>query len=112
MGACDGRTQGAAIVVLMLIRFAPRSPTLRATSLSHEPFRPGTRSKALGVAAGETEGAVLQRIKELEHQGFQFEAAEGSFEMLLRRASTTYRAPFELEDFTVMVEKIMRPCGT
>ncbi len=63
------------------------------------------RAEALGVAVGETEGAVLQRIKELEHQGFQFEAAEGSFEMLLRRASTTYRAPFELEDFTVMVEK-------
>jgi len=47
----------------------------------------------------------LRRIKELEHLGFQFEAAEGSFEMLLRRASPEYRAPFELEDFTVIVEK-------
>ena len=33
---------------------------------------------------------MLQRIKELEHQGFQFEAAEGSFEMLLRRAAPGY----------------------
>ena len=48
---------------------------------------------------------MLQRIKELEHQGFQFEAAEGSFEMLLRRAAPDYRAPFVLEDFTVIVEK-------
>ena len=35
--------------------------------------------------------AVLQRIKELEHQGFQFEAAEGSFEMLLRRTAPGYQ---------------------
>ena len=48
------------------------------------------RAEALGLAAGENEAAVLQRIKELEHQGFQFEAAEGSFEMLLRRAAPGY----------------------
>ena len=63
------------------------------------------RAEALGLAAGDAEGTVLQRIKELEHQGFQFEAAEGSFEMLLRRASAGYRAPFALEDFTVIIEK-------
>jgi len=63
------------------------------------------RAEALGLPAGETESSVLQRIKELEHQGFQFEAAEGSFEMLLRRAARGYRPPFELEDFTVIVEK-------
>ncbi len=63
------------------------------------------RAEALGLEAGEREGAVLQRIKELEHRGFQFEAAEGSFEMLLRRTSPEYRAPFELEEFTVLVEK-------
>ena len=63
------------------------------------------RAEALGLAPGEREGAVLQRIKELEHRGFQFEAAEGSFEMLLRRESPGYRPPFVLEDFTVLVEK-------
>ncbi len=63
------------------------------------------RAGALGLAPGEREGAVLQRIKELEHQGFQFEAAEGSFEMLLRREAPGYRAPFALEEFTVIVEK-------
>ena len=63
------------------------------------------RAEALGLEAGDTEGAVLQRIKELEHLGFQFEAADGSFEMLVRRAAPGYRAPFELEDFTVIVEK-------
>ena len=63
------------------------------------------RAEALGLETGEREGAVLQRIKELEHRGFQFEAAEGSFEMLLRREAPGYQAPFALEDFTVIVEK-------
>ena len=63
------------------------------------------RARELGLAAGHEEGAVLQRIKELEHRGFQFEAAEGSFEMLLRRRDPGYRAPFVVDDFTVIVEK-------
>jgi 2-isopropylmalate synthase len=63
------------------------------------------RARELGLAAGADEGAVLQLIKELEHRGFQFEAAEGSFEMLLRRKDPAYRAPFVVDDFTVIVEK-------
>jgi 2-isopropylmalate synthase len=63
------------------------------------------RAEALGLPAGESEAAVLQRIKELEHRGFQFEAADGSVEMLLRRAAPGYRPPFLMEDFTVIVEK-------
>jgi 2-isopropylmalate synthase len=63
------------------------------------------RAEALGLTLNGNERAVLQRIKELESDGFQFEAAEGSFEMLVRRASDDYVAPFELLDFTVIVEK-------
>jgi len=63
------------------------------------------RAEALGLTLNGNERAVLQRIKELESDGFQFEAAEGSFEMLVRRASADYVAPFELLDFTVIVEK-------
>jgi len=62
------------------------------------------RAEALGVPAGEREGAVLQQIKDLEHAGYQFEAAEGSFEMLLRRSSASYQPPFEMIDYTVIVE--------
>jgi 2-isopropylmalate synthase len=61
------------------------------------------RAEALGLELEERERAVLQRIKELESQGFQFEAADGSFEMLVRRTSPDYVAPFELLDFTVIV---------
>ena len=63
------------------------------------------RARELGLAEGHDESAVLQRIKELEHRGFQFEAAEGSFEMLLRRKDPGYRPPFAVDDFTVIVEK-------
>jgi 2-isopropylmalate synthase len=63
------------------------------------------RARELGLAAAGDEGDVLQRIKELEHRGFQFEAAEGSFEMLLRRKDPDYRPPFVVDDFTVIVEK-------
>jgi 2-isopropylmalate synthase len=48
---------------------------------------------------------VLREVKELEGRGFQFEGAEGSFELLLRRSRAGYRPPFELLDFLVLVEK-------
>jgi 2-isopropylmalate synthase len=67
-----------------------------------------------GVAAGDRDADVLQRIKELEHSGYQFEAADGSFEMLVRRLEPGYRPPFELLDFTVIVAQRGggRPDGT
>ncbi len=50
------------------------------------------------------ERRVLQHVKELENQGFAFESAEGSLELLLRRAREGYRRPFELIDYTATVE--------
>ena len=63
------------------------------------------RAQELGLELNGNEREVLQRIKELENRGFQFEAAEGSFEMLVRRAAPDYEPPFELLDFTVVVSK-------
>jgi 2-isopropylmalate synthase len=63
------------------------------------------RAEALGLSVGAQEQGLLQRIKELEHAGFQFEEAEGSFEMLVRRSAPGYRPPFELLGFTVLVEQ-------
>jgi 2-isopropylmalate synthase len=48
--------------------------------------------------------SVLGRIKDLEAQGFSFEAAEASVAMMLKRESSDYRPPFELIDYAVMVE--------
>ena len=47
---------------------------------------------------------VLRRLKELEAQGFSFEAAEASVAMLIKRESDGYRPPFELIDYAVLVE--------
>ena len=46
---------------------------------------------------------VLERIKLLENQGFQFEGAEGSVELLIRRTQAGYAPPFELLDFHILV---------
>lgn len=47
---------------------------------------------------------VLKDIKELESQGFSFEAAEASVAMMLKRQQSDYKPPFELVDFFVNVE--------
>lgn len=63
------------------------------------------KAQEFGLDANKEEVAqVLQQIKELEHRGFYFEGAEGSVELLLRRARPDYRPPFELIDFMVVVE--------
>jgi 2-isopropylmalate synthase len=48
---------------------------------------------------------VLERVKQLEHDGFQFEAADGSLELLMRREAGEYEPLFRLESWRVLVEK-------
>jgi 2-isopropylmalate synthase len=48
---------------------------------------------------------VVERVKELEHRGFQFEAADGSFELLIRRETGDYEPLFRLESWRVIAEK-------
>jgi 2-isopropylmalate synthase len=63
------------------------------------------RASELGVDATGNERALVSRIKELENQGYQFEAAEGSFELLTRRFQAGYVAPFEVLDVVVISEQ-------
>jgi 2-isopropylmalate synthase len=44
-------------------------------------------------------------VGELENEGYQFEAAEGSFELMVRKALGKYKKLFEIEGFRVIVEK-------
>jgi 2-isopropylmalate synthase len=48
---------------------------------------------------------TLEQVKQLEHRGFQFEAADGSFELLMRRQAGQYEPLFRLESWRVIVEK-------
>lgn len=57
----------------------------------------------LGVSANGNEQAVLQQIKQMEGQGYQFENAEGTVELMLRRSYDDYKAPFELISMFVNV---------
>ena len=47
---------------------------------------------------------ILEDIKKLENQGFQFEGAEGSFDLLVRKAKGDYTEPFNLEAVRLLVE--------
>ncbi|MBW7958486.1 MAG: citramalate synthase [Candidatus Promineofilum sp.] len=48
---------------------------------------------------------VLDQIKQLEAQGFTFEGAEASVELMLRRTHPAYVPPFEMMDYSVMVQR-------
>jgi 2-isopropylmalate synthase len=48
---------------------------------------------------------VVDQVKLLEHGGYQFEAADGSFELLLRRESGEFEPLFRLESWRVIVEQ-------
>ena len=58
----------------------------------------------LGTLGGDEVAAVLTEIKELESQGFSFEAAEASVALMLKRQQPGYEPPFELIDFSAIVE--------
>jgi 2-isopropylmalate synthase len=49
-------------------------------------------------------GAV-ERLKQREYRGYHYEAAQASFELLLRREAGVYEPLFELESFRVTTEK-------
>jgi 2-isopropylmalate synthase len=70
--------------------------------------RAGRLEIELAKDAPETR-AIIARVKEMEHEGYQFEAAEASFELLMKKSIGIYRSLFDLHGFRVIVEK--RPGG-
>jgi 2-isopropylmalate synthase len=63
------------------------------------------RAQEAGLDVRGAEAILLTRIKELESRGYQFEAAEGSFELLVRRSHPAYVRPFEILDLVVIAER-------
>jgi 2-isopropylmalate synthase len=53
----------------------------------------------------QTAGRVIDRVKELESRGYQFEAADGSFDLLIRKETGEYEPLFRLESWRAIVEK-------
>ena len=48
---------------------------------------------------------IVNEIKRLENEGYHFESADGSFELLIDKAMGLYKSPFILKSFRVIVEK-------
>ncbi len=49
--------------------------------------------------------AILKQVAALEHEGYSFEGAEASFELLVKKATGGYRRLFDLIGYRVIVEK-------
>jgi 2-isopropylmalate synthase len=53
--------------------------------------------------------SLLQRLKELEHQGYHFEVADGSLELLMRHALGWKQPYFEVESYRVATDGYRGP---
>jgi 2-isopropylmalate synthase len=72
------------------------------------------KAKELGVQLGDNgydSKKIVSEIKQLEQNGYQFDAAEGSFKILIEKFTDQFRPLFELENFRVTIEKDKeQPC--
>jgi 2-isopropylmalate synthase len=64
------------------------------------------KAEQLGIELdGKQAGEVAERLKELEHRGFHFEAADGSMELLLRDVTGWKQPYFALESLRVIFDE-------
>jgi 2-isopropylmalate synthase len=64
------------------------------------------RAEGAGIPLDDQQAArALRTLKEREHRGYHYEAADASFELLLRKETGRYEPLFRLEGFRVLVEK-------
>ncbi|MBW2346072.1 MAG: citramalate synthase, partial [Deltaproteobacteria bacterium] len=66
------------------------------------------KSREMGIKLGGNgydSQKIVEEIKKLEDQGYQFDAAEGSLELFIKKVSGQFEEPFTLESFRVTIEK-------
>ncbi len=64
------------------------------------------RAERAGIPLDDEQAAkAIRTLKEREHRGYHYEAADASFELMLRKESGRYEPLFRLEGFRVLVEK-------
>jgi 2-isopropylmalate synthase len=66
------------------------------------------KSREMGIKLGGNgydSEKIVKEIKKLEDQGYQFDAAEGSLELLIKKVTGQFEDPFTLESFRVTIEK-------
>ena len=78
--------------------------------LSEQAGRTAVLERVLKIAPGISRTSpelkrILDRLKQLENNGYQFELADASFELLVRREMQMYKPFFELKGFKVTVDQ-------
>src|SRR3954471_24854902 len=64
------------------------------------------KARELGLDLdGRALGEVLQQLKDLEHRGYHFEAADGSLELLMRAAGGWKQSYFRLESYRIITDE-------
>jgi 2-isopropylmalate synthase len=66
------------------------------------------KARELGIEldrSGEATKHVIEQVKELEYRGYEFEAADGSLQLLLAKSLGKHRDHFEFEAYRVIVER-------
>jgi 2-isopropylmalate synthase len=66
------------------------------------------KAKELGVELDRSANAtreVIEQVKDLEYRGYEFEAADGSLQLLLAKSLGQHRDHFEFEGYRVIVER-------
>ncbi|QTA85499.1 citramalate synthase [Desulfonema magnum] len=73
------------------------------------------KAKEMGINLGGNgydSSKIVSQIKDMEQDGYQFDAAEGSFKILLEKLTKQFQPLFELESFRVTIEKDKdQPCS-
>ena len=66
------------------------------------------KAREMGIkidSKGSDSKRIVEKIKAMEDRGYKFDAAEGSLELLMKKASGQFEEPFALESFRVTIEK-------
>jgi 2-isopropylmalate synthase len=66
------------------------------------------KAREMGISLGGNgfdSEKIVKEVKRLEDEGFQFDAAEGSLELLMKKVTGQFQDPFNLESLRVTMEK-------
>jgi 2-isopropylmalate synthase len=73
------------------------------------------KARELGIDLkinGSDSRRIVERVKQLEDEGYQYDTAEGSLKILLQKHTEQFTPHFELESFRVTIEKDRdQPCS-
>ncbi len=73
------------------------------------------KAREMGISLGAngfSSSEIVNRIKDLEEQGYQFDVADGSFKILVKKLTKQFHPLFTLESFRVTMEKDKgQPCS-